>query len=594
MSEILRLSSVTAAKIAAGEVVERPLNVVKELLENSVDAGAAKITLEIKDGGFGLIRVTDDGRGILYDEIPMTVERFATSKARSVEDVYNISTFGFRGEALFAISAVSRLTLKTRREGDTGGELRSEFGEVRYIRESPISKGTQISVEDLFANVAVRKGFQKSERGSSSEILKFVKQFVLVNQGMELVFITDGAEAFRVYPTSSMLDTAIKVFGENRLVYNSSSFQDTAINLCVSNPIIQRKRRDSIFIGVNGRVIKDQALIQAVIQGYFRMMPAGSYPMAAADIRLPPSGVDVNIHPAKLEVRFRGAEALFGHIKISVEDALKKFNVNYAAPLPSFEFSRASFSDNKTAYASDNKTPYAPDNKTPYAGSRTPPYAASVRPAGGRSFPPADGGLITPNTLLSEMSEVQESEPAVKVLAQLANMYILCETKDGALLIIDQHVAHERVLYEKYRDRQAAVASINLFEPVVIAFSPEETEYLLEKAGDFSRFGYFYEIFGSAIKLTGIPVDLLKKDVERQFIGLVQEAMENARSKSADGTIVSLSCHNAVKAGEELAVWEMEKLVSDLFNTANPNTCPHGRPIVFDMSREELAKKFHR
>jgi DNA mismatch repair protein MutL len=580
MSEILRLDSITAAKIAAGEVVERPLNVVKELLENSVDAGAAKITLEIKDGGFGLIRVTDDGKGILYDEIPMTVERFATSKARSVEDVYNISTFGFRGEALFAMSAVSRLTLKTRREGDTGGELRSEFGEVKYIRESPIAKGTQISVEDLFANVAVRKGFQKSERGSSSEILKFIKQFALVNQGMELVFITDGTEAFRVYPTSSMLDTAVKVFGESRLVYSSSSFQNTAINLCVSNPLIQRKRRDSIFIGVNGRVIRDQALIQAVVQGYFRMMPAGSYPMAAADIRLPPSGVDVNIHPAKLEVRFRGAESLFGHIKISVEDALKKFNVNYAgmahAPSPSLGFSRAVFSDNKTAYA---VAPMRPERSFPVTPERTERISETY---------------TTYSPLLPEMTETHEEQPSVRVLAQLANMYILCETKDGALLIIDQHVAHERVLYEKYRDRQAAVASINLFEPVAIAFSPEETEYLLEKAGDFSRFGYFYEIFGSAVKLTAIPVELLKKDVEREFTGLVQEAMENARSKSGDSTIVSLSCHNAVKAGEGLSVWEMEKLVSDLFNTKNPYTCPHGRPIVFEMSSEELAKKFHR
>jgi DNA mismatch repair protein MutL len=409
---------------------------------------------------------------------------------------------------------------------------------------------------------------------------------------MELVFITDGTEAFRVYPTSSMLDTAVKVFGENRLVYSSSSFQSTTINLCVSNPLIQRKRRDSIFIGVNGRVIRDQALIQAVVQGYFRMMPAGSYPMAAVDIRLPPSGVDVNIHPAKLEVRFRSTESLFGHIKISVEDALKKFSVNYTAqtPLPSLGFSRAVFSDNKTAYASDNKTAYASGNKTAYA-------SAPVRPAAGVSFPMTDRPeriSKTYNPLLPEMTEVQEEQPAVKVLAQLADMYILCETKDGALLIIDQHVAHERVLYEKYRVRQAAIASINLFEPVVIAFSPEETEYLLGKAGDFARFGYFYEIFGSAIKLNAIPVDLLKKDVEREFTGLVQEAMENARSKSEDGTIVSLSCHNAVKAGEELSVWEMEKLVSDLFNTENPYTCPHGRPIVFDMSREELAKKFHR
>jgi DNA mismatch repair protein MutL len=397
---------------------------------------------------------------------------------------------------------------------------------------------------------------------------------------MELVFITDGTEAFRVYPTSSMLDTAVKVFGENRLVYSTSSFQSTTINLCVSNPLIQRKRRDSIFIGVNGRVIRDQALIQAVVQGYFRMMPAGSYPMAAADIRLPPSGVDVNIHPAKLEVRFRSTESLFGHIKISVEDALKKFNLNYTDPaaqtpsLTSLGFSRAVFSDNKTAYAS-----------------------APVRPAAGSLFPMADRPeriSKTYNPLLPEMTEVQEDQPAVKVLAQLADMYILCETKDGALLIIDQHVAHERVLYEKYRVRQAAIASINLFEPVVIAFSPEETEYLLGKAGDFARFGYFYEIFGSAIKLNAIPVDLLKKDVEREFTGLVQEVMENARSKSEDSTIVSLSCHNAVKAGEKLSVWEMEKLASDLFNTENPYTCPHGRPIVFDMSREELAKKFHR
>jgi DNA mismatch repair protein MutL len=191
-------------------------------------------------------------------------------------------------------------------------------------------------------------------------------------------------------------------------------------------------------------------------------------------------------------------------------------------------------------------------------------------------------------------SPAREEETAVKVLVQLAKMYILCETKDGGLIIIDQHVAHERVLYEKYCHRDARVASVNLLEPIVLDLSSEEKEYLSAKTGDFSRFGYFYEPFGNALRLTGVPAELLKKDAEREFISIVHEAMENTRSRSTDSTIVSLSCHNAVKAGEELSMWEMEKLVSDLFGAENPYTCPHGRPIIFEMPREELAKKFRR
>ncbi|MDR2400345.1 MAG: DNA mismatch repair endonuclease MutL [Deferribacteraceae bacterium] len=585
-TEIYLLNSITAAKIAAGEVVERPLNVVKELLENSLDAGAEKITLEVNKGGFELIRVTDDGKGILYDDLPLTVERFATSKARSVEDVYNISTFGFRGEALFATGAVSRLTIRSKREGDKGGELFSEFGEIKHILESPISKGTQVTVEDLFANVSVRKAFQKSERGSLSEIAKFIKQFALANYNAEIVFIGDGEEIFRVYPKSSMLDIAVKVFGESRLIYSLSSFQNTRIAVCISNPMIQRKRRDSIFIGVNGRVIRDQPLIQAVIQGYFRMMPAGSYPMAAADIRIEPAALDANIHPAKLEVRFRSAEALFGQLKISVEDALKKFNTGtfpaLQSDIDSF-VSRVSFSDNKSAYN-------PPTRPIPGADAFTGRNFAPIKRSFGVKAKAAPAPIIQ---ALGEEKEAEETA-AIKVIAQLANMYIVCETAEGGLIIIDQHVAHERVLYERYRAGTAQNASVNLLEPIVLNFSSEEKEYLLAKAVEFSRFGYFYELFGTALRLTGVPAELLKKDAEREFTTLVHEAMENIRSKAADGAIVSLSCHNAVKAGDPLSVWEMEKLVSDLFNAENPYTCPHGRPIIFEMSREELAKKFHR
>jgi DNA mismatch repair protein MutL len=586
MREIRCLDSVTAAKIAAGEVVERPINVVKELLENAVDAQAGQISIEVKGGGFELIRVTDDGKGIFYDDLPLAVERFATSKASSVEDVYNIATFGFRGEALFATAAVSRLTIRSRREGDKGGELLSEFGEIKHIRESPISKGTQISVEELFANVAVRKAFQKSERGSLFEILKFIKQFALANHNIEIVFTADGEEMFRVYPQSSMLDIAVKVFGESRLVYSNSSFQNTRINVCVSNPVIQRKKRDSIFIGVNGRVIRDQPLTQAVIQAYFRMMPTGCYPMAAADIRIEPSGIDANVHPAKLEVRFRAAEALFGQLKTSVEDALKKFSLD-KLPYPSvftegsgagITDRAAKFTDRSTLSFSDHKAAYTP------SAPQTPPRTAYADSR--KSVPPIP-------SLLEEFSE-QEETPAVKVLSQLAKMYIVCETRENGLIIIDQHVAHERVLYEKYRAGSARAASINLLEPIVLSLSAEEKEYLAAKTEEFSRFGFFYEPFGNALRLIGVPADLLKKDAEKEFINIVHEAMENSRSKATDGAIVSLSCHNAVKAGEELSLWEMEKLVEDLFKTENPSTCPHGRPIIFEMSREELAKKFHR
>lgn len=589
MSEIMRLDTATASKIAAGEVVERPVNVVKELLENALDAESTRIHVEVAGGGVELIRITDNGKGIRYSELPLAVERFATSKARTVEDVYNISTFGFRGEALAAVSSVSRFSLKSVRTGDEAGELTVLYGDSHTVKPAAISKGTQVSVAELFENIPVRKNFLKSARANEGEILRFIKQFSVINHGLELILDFDGQEVYRVYPSSDMIDVAKAVFDEDRVSYARYNFDGGSIDICLTSPVVQRKRKDSIYIGVNGRVIKEPSLVQAVIMAYHRVIPSDSYPMAAVDIRINPSFVDVNVHPTKQEVRFAEPSFLFSQVKTASEKALAGFTAAvYAEEDEQLNDNMLETSKPKVSELRlDDNMRKAPFYKAAPAFDLS-KHMKSAQVQMQTSLPAQSGD--------SDLYIHDDAERKCKVIGQLSDMYIVCSGKDGELIVIDQHVAHERVLYEKYRNnRNNVLPSVSLFEPLVMHFSQDEHEYLLSVAGDMARFGYVYEIFGTGgIKIVRVPVDILKKNIENEFKMLVNDVLQQRGSKREDAAIVMMSCRNAVKAGDPLTVYEMQHLVDALFKTENPHTCPHGRPIIFSMSSAELGKKFHR
>ena len=613
MPEIQRLDADTSSKIAAGEVVDRPLNVVKELVENSVDAGASKITIDLSEGGIKSITVTDDGKGIPFDELPLAVERFATSKARRVEDVYNIGTYGFRGEALAAVSAVSNFTLKSIREGSPAGEVSVRFGAISKVKPSPISKGTQVTVDNIFDNLPVRKKFLKSQRSNEGEILRFLKHFSMVNPGVEIVINFDNKEVYRTFSANTSLDLAKNVFGEDRVMQGEYSSDKVSVNVCVAHPVIQRKRRDAIYIGVNGRVVKDAPLVQAVIQAYHRLIPANAFPAALIDLRIDPSLVDVNIHPTKSEVRFdvtRSSE-LFSAVLRACETALQKFtaavyaedeeNLNSGqVETPRLTVAKAGLTAEQQADPFLKSTPLSVfTSDKPAAREPAHEYKATQTFNITDEFKSETVAAVT--QAVTETPAPQVDLESFTVIGQLNNTYIICKGPSnsegmGDLVVIDQHVAHERVLYEKYlNERMNAAPSITLFEPVVITVTGEEAEIFEDMADELARFGYGYENFGPQdIKVTRVPVDKLKKDTRKELMGIVHDAMDNRKSRSQDYAIVTMSCKNAVKAGDPLSNYELQQLVDALMKTQNPHTCPHGRPIIFNMPLGELNKKFHR
>ncbi len=602
MAEIKKLDSLTASKIAAGEVVDRPVNVVKELTENALDAGATKITVELEGGGSDYIRVTDNGRGIKFEDLPLAIERFATSKISSVEDVYSVSTFGFRGEALAAISSVSHFTIKSIREGDRPGEVAVNYGTAADTRPSPISKGTQITVSKLFDNLPVRKKFLKSPRSSEAEILRFIKHFSMVNAGVEIIAVFDGTEVYRAYPADTMLELAKKVFSEDK-VQLGEKVHGTSIkvSVCTTHPSVQRKRRDSIFIGVNGRVIKDPALTQAVVQAYHRVMPPNVYPAAVVDIRIDPSALDVNIHPAKAEVRFEAPSQLFAYVRDATEAALAKFTAAvYAEQEEILNEGQVEAGKKKISEVVMS----AQERKDPFMHARpafdlsrefkSAPVKEQARPdAYAETYQqPPENGAAQPEPA----DGIQPETEQFIVIGQLADTYILCGTPRGDLMIIDQHVAHERILYEKYRmEKLQALPSMTLFEPVVVKFDDEELLFLPSMADELASFGYSFELFGGKeVKVTRAPVDVLKKDIGKEFSEIIHDAMNLRKSSSQDYAVVVMSCRNAVKAGDKLDRYTMQHLVNALFETQNPHTCPHGRPIIYHLPAADLAKKFNR
>ncbi|MDR0453892.1 MAG: DNA mismatch repair endonuclease MutL [Deferribacteraceae bacterium] len=597
MSEIKKLDSLTASKIAAGEVVDKPVNVVKELIENALDAGAAKITVEISGGGAEYIRVTDNGRGIKSDDLPLTVERFATSKISSAEEVYSVNTFGFRGEALAAISSVSCFSIKSIREGDKPLELSARYGGHPEIRPSPISKGTQVTVSKLFENLPVRKKFLKSPRGNDAEMLRFIKHLSAVNAGIEIIVISDGNEVFRSYPSDTITDLAKSVFNEDQVRLGEARNGSLEIRVCATHPSIQRRRRDSIFIGVNGRVIRDQSLIQAVAQAYHRVMPPNTYPAAVVDIRMDPAELDVNIHPAKLEVRFESPSHLFTYVQNAAQAALAGFTPAVYAKPENISSDMQTEAREKTAtplfktnfipgaLAFPIQDSFAHQNRSIY--EETPDSSSAATPV-------KNSGAFMPE--LENAANLGDTTHEFNVIGQLADMYILCGTPGGDLMIIDQHIAHERALYEKYRALASeALPSLTLFEPVVVKFDNEELDFLPSIADDLASFGYNFELFGGGeVKITRAPVDVLKRDIGGEFSEIVHDAMNLRKSALRDRTTLVMSCRNAVKAGDKLDIDTMRHLTDALFKTKNPHTCPHGRPIIYLLPAADLAKKFHR
>ena len=579
MNEIIRLPESVSNKVAAGEVVEKPLNAVKELMENSLDAGADSISVEIEEGGLALIKITDNGKGILKSDLPAAVERFATSKIRDIDDIYSIHSYGFRGEALAAISSVSDFSITSARNGE-GNELRVKFGVIEPLRPAPFVQGTCVTVKELFRNVPARLKFFGSPQGLEREIIKFVKQFAVFADGVSVKVKSSAKEAYSAGRDESFLQKAKSALGVDELVYGEKEYSGVSVRMAASLPTVQRYRRDAMIVAVNGRVVKDPAVVQAVVQAYHRLIPDNRYPACAVEIKVRPEDVDVNVHPAKAVVKMLNSRDIFSMVHDCVRETLDSQRNNPAED------------------EEESAVNVMPDWFSGETGEAKQYFVAEAKPALDISsmMETVQEKPSYSNTYREQTGKqpIYEERP-YRIIGQAFDSLIICEM-NGNVFFVDQHVAHERVLYEKFlNEKNVNIPSIVLFEPMVMEADADEIKAAEENADDLAAFGFGLETFGSdSLKIVKVPADILKRNIEKEIREMLAEMAECSKGRQEDSRILTMSCKCAVKAGDKLTFPEMDKIMADLLKTSNPHTCPHGRPITYSLDKETLFRKFNR
>jgi DNA mismatch repair protein MutL len=560
-----------ASAIAAGEVIERPASVVKELLENALDAGARTVQLRIEDGGRGLIEVGDDGEGIPAAELPLALARHATSKLRTTDDLFAIQTLGFRGEALASIAAVARLELVSRTGGEAGGtRLTAEGGVVGKPGPIGAAAGTVVRVRDLFFNVPARKKFLKGEETERRRILALVTRYALAYPHVRFTLTQEGRQAFASAGGGDRREVLAAAFGLDvaREMVSLPAAEGRSIRVegFISPPSVHRSNRREVTLFVNGRWIQDAALAAAVVQAYHGLLMVGRFPIAALFISLPPEDVDVNVHPAKAEVRFRDPEAVFAVVQRAVRATLLGL-----APMPETRLPAAWGAAWQPAVGT-----IGPD----------PAWAIAHAPLGEAAALTA--GALPAATL-----------PLLRNVGQVGATYLVAEGPDG-LYLIDQHAAHERVLFEKLLQQQGAggVGSQVLLEPVTVELAAAEAALLRSQLEVLRRLGFEAEDFGAnAFRVRAVP-PLLAALPPAQALRAVIEDFEEDEAPLADvveARVAARVCKRAaVKAGQVLSLVEQEQLVRDLEACALPRTCPHGRPTMIHLSVDSLERQFGR
>jgi len=556
---IKALAPQVVARIAAGEVVERPASVVKELVENSLDAGATRISVEVGGGGVSLIKVTDNGAGIPSEEVELAFERYATSKIGDLDDLESISSLGFRGEALPSIVAVAQVDMTTCADGEKAGSyIGLKDSAIAERSAKGRSQGTTVSVLNLFRKIPARLKFLKSVATENSHIANVVSQYALAFPEVKFSLSIDGRVVLRTAGSGKLLDSVAEVYGAE-IAGNMIELKGEAtlprVTGMVGLPKVSRSGRGYLSFFVNRRWVNSRMLARAVEEAYHGLLMVGRHPVAVINISLPAQDVDVNIHPTKSEVKFANERAVFSAVYRAVRQALAE-----QTPVPSVETAT------KTVFPSMVREPSAPA----YVGAGV-----------GLAPPPP-----TPVTAL----------PVLRVLGQLANSYIIAEGPDG-LYLIDQHAAHERILFERI-ERQRAQCEIEvqgLLEPMPLEVSPRQEAELWSRYQGLAEFGFTIEPFGGKTFLVrAVPALLHDKDWAGMLRELLDSLSEGDKSDRVEVVISTMACHSAVRAGQALSDSEMRELIRQLEQAATPHTCPHGRPTMIHLSYGQLKKDFGR
>jgi len=559
------LDSKVVSQIAAGEVVERPASVVKELVENSLDADSSQIAVEVRGGGVSLLRVIENGKGIPAGEAESAFERYATSKIAVLDDLQSIGSLGFRGEALPSIAAVAQVELVTCASGESAGTCLSlEDGAVVSRKSQGRSQGTTVTVRSLFRRVPARLKFLKSSSTENSHIANVVSQYALAFPEVAFSLIIDGRQALRTSGRGRLMDSVIEVYGveiaRNMLEIKDSEWEGgTAlprVTGMVGSPAVSRSSRGYLSFFINRRWVSSRLLAWAVEEAYHGLLMVGKHPVAVINISLPPEEVDVNVHPTKSEVKFQNERGVFVAVQKAVRQALVE-----QVPVPRIE-------EVATAYASP-------------AGQRQALWAPAMSSSSPSSVPPE-----APQTLAVSL-------PVLRVLGQLMSSYIIAEGPDG-LYLIDQHAAHERILFEKVGQRQEMEVQ-GLLEPVPLEVNPGQDEVLKSRYEDLAEFGFSIEPFGDRTYLVRAVPHLLH---DKDWAGMLRELLDSLSGDSktdwVENIAISIACHGAVRAGQVLTGDEMRELVRQLERATTPHTCPHGRPTMIHLSSGQLRREFGR
>ena len=615
------LSDALVDQIAAGEVVERPASVVKELVENALDADAHQIRIEVRDGGSALIAVTDDGTGMSRAELPMALQRHATSKLRSAADLMQIGSFGFRGEALPAIASVSRFRILSRPRGaDVGYEIVVEGGELKSEREAGGPEGTRIEVADLFGSVPARRKFLKRAGTEWGHIADWVSRLALVRPDIHIEMQRDDRRA-TVWPAcDDPRDRIAMILSDDdaaALIDIDYETPDARVRAFVSTPERTRPNGNGLYLFVNGRPVRDRLLRHALIEAYRDLLPRGRFPVGVLFLDVPPETVDVNVHPAKWEVRFVNPQAIHRAIRHAVRDAMASrswlggMQAPDAAGLPSaFPTSSgpggAAPSDRATTATTDDWIFAQRDSRVGEA-SPQPSFGQEHAELGPIGASPADFDRTEAAAAERASLPPVPSFGALTVLGQLRASYLLAETEDG-LMVIDQHAAHERILYEGLRKSwlEAGVARQGLLAPLTVELAPTAVAALAEAPELVERLGFEVEAFGDdAVLVRAIPAEVSGQDVGELITELASaldeveggaEADENAVRwlPSLDRLFATMACHSARRFGDRLPIEEQQAILSGLDTIPWAPTCPHGRPVAILVSHEDLELRFRR
>lgn len=589
MQKIKILSESLASKIAAGEVVQRPASVVKELLENSIDAGASKITIIIKEGGKTLIQVIDDGCGMSEADASVAFYRHSTSKISTLEDLENIRTLGFRGEALASIAAMSQVDLITRTaESDLATKIRIEGIEIKETTKTAFEKGTSVTVKNLFFNTPARRNFLKNNTTEFKHIFDVVIRVALSKPEIAIKFISADETVFNLH-ASNIEDRVRNIFGDkagNSLIPVGSESGYIAVNGFISKPDFSRKTRVDQYLFMNGRYIVSRNLNYAVHQAYENLLEKGSYPFFILYISLDPQLVDVNVHPSKMEVKFQDERSVYHVINSAVRNSLAEHNL---VPLVHMNFQEGGTS--KLNWSS-NYTRSSPDIVQVDRNT-----GEIISASNAQSLPFQKVDFTQPQT--QQPIRQAESLTETAVCFQLHNQYIIIPIEEG-VMIIDQHAAHERVLYERTvaNFNNSHTQSQQLLFPLTIEFSAGDSALVQQLQPDLEILGFQIKVFGkSTIIVEGVPPDVKPGDEEgilQELIDLYKENEHELKLEARDNLAKSFACKAAIKFGDAMNQAEMRALVDQLFKTQMPYVCPHGRPAVVKLSLSELGKRFGR